>query len=1090
MRERVILAVFYFSFFAAAQPQFTDHPHERWSYFYDQRRFPRDRVPAGARTRALQQIDQIERNARAGKISGRATAAQSAWKFIGPQPVAYPNGYLNSGRVSSLAIDPRSNDTVYLGAAEGGVWKTTDGGTTWTPLTDNQPSLAIGALTIDPSNPDTIYAGTGEEDFAYDSYNGTGILKSTDGGQTWTNTVGPFDQVSISGLSVNPTDSTTILASSSIGIFRSSDAGATWNSMLSGVATSVFFDPQQPQIAWAALGGIFGATANGVYRSADKGLTWARASGSAPNSLPSGSAIGRIQVVNAPGSLNTAFAVMANPISGAGATLNGIYQTNDAGAHWNKLSGVPDFCNPQCWFDLVIEQNPENPLVLVAGGMTFNVVSVDGGATWQSVPNTRVGQPHADDHALVFSADGTRVYLGNDGGVWSAGLIQSANFTWKDLNTGLGLTEYYPNLSIHPSNPLIALAGSQDNGTHLYGGQTMWPQLVGGDGGWTAIDPSQPQTAFISLPYVSLYRTQNLSNPNDFIPVTHGIDLNDRQRFISSYIQDPVTPLRMFYGTDRLYGSTDGGGIWQAISPDVTDAPAGTPSTNQTFVISTIAVSPADPNRIYTGSVSGAVFVTPDGGNTWTDVSGTLPFRSVTKIATDPVNPLVAYATFSGYAVPGEAIQGHIFVTSDGGNTWADISATLPNIPVDDFVIDPDVPNTFYAATDAGVMISPDGGATWTTLGTGLPRVVVMSLVLHRPTRTLRAATHGRSVWDYSLGTVTSTAPVVTSLSPATMNAGSPDFPLTINGANFVSGIHVWWNGQDRQVTNVTPTSITATIPAADVQGVGRASVVVFNPSPGGGASIPAAFVVGPGPAILSGGLVSAANPLGGSVGSPGALMSLYGTNLTAATVAVQDFPNPFPLPYTLGGVTLTVGGYPAPLLSVSPGFLNFQVPYELTTRPQTVTVAQGTLSSLMSLSMAVVTPSLFSMNQQGGGQGAVRIANTPIIPAPTGTFAGSRPVQAGEYLEIYCTGLGAVSPAVEDGAPASGTQLSSTLRFPTVSIGGVNALVTFSGLTPGIAGLYVVDVQVPAGTGSGDAIPVVLTIAGVVSNTVTIAVQ
>src|SRR5579862_3395928 len=156
MSVRILAAFVLASLFASAQ--MADHPRDRWNYFYDQRRYPHDRIPPGARWRALQQIDQIEQAAKNGKLAARSAAAQGQWTPIGPQPIAYPNGYLNSGRIASLAIDPRSNDTVYIGGAEGGVWKTTDGGMSWTPLTDNQPSLAIGALAIDPSNPDTIYA--------------------------------------------------------------------------------------------------------------------------------------------------------------------------------------------------------------------------------------------------------------------------------------------------------------------------------------------------------------------------------------------------------------------------------------------------------------------------------------------------------------------------------------------------------------------------------------------------------------------------------------------------------------------------------------------------------------------------------------------------------------------------------------------------------------------------------------------------------------------------------------------------------------------------------------------------------------------
>ena len=280
----------------------------------------------------------------------------------------------------------------------------------------------------------------------------------------------------------------------------------------------MFFDPAQPGVAWAAMGNPFGSMLNGVYRSADSGATWTAANGNAPNNLPTGLTVGRIQIVNAPASPNTTYAIVANSIIGPGASLRGVYRTIDAGANWTMLNGVPDFCNPQCWFDIVIAPHPQNPSIIFAGGNILNIRSLDGGATWTTQQVTRIGLPHADNHAIAFTNDGTLLYLGNDGGMWSSDQFQSGTMEWNDLNSTLGITEYYPNLSIHPTNPQITLAGSQDNGTHLYGGQLTWPQVLGGDGGWTAIDPSLPTVGYMSLPEIALYRTQQLTDPVDLVP--------------------------------------------------------------------------------------------------------------------------------------------------------------------------------------------------------------------------------------------------------------------------------------------------------------------------------------------------------------------------------------------------------------------------------------------------------------------------------------------------------------------------------------------------------------------------------------------
>ena len=1069
-----------------------DDPEARWRYFYDQRRFPYAQIPEGARLKALRALERMNRAPRSALSAAPAAGIQGQWKLIGPQPISFGAGYISSGRVSALAVDPRDNDVVYAGGAQGGVWKTTDGGTTWIPLTDDQPSLATGSIAIDPSNPDTIYVGTGEENFSGDSYYGAGILKSTDGGATWTNIVGPFLRQRIGELAVHPADGKTILATTSAGfgtpagtatgLYRSTDAGLTWTRALAGVATGVFFDPNQPDIAWAALGNVAGSVANGVYRSTDAGATWAPASGTAPNALPSPSSMGRIAIANNPTRPDSVYAAISNPATGSGASLNGIFRTNDAGKTWTKLaSPVPDICgsNQQCWYDLVIRPHPKDPSLLFAGGIR-PYRPLDGGATsWQQlswIPSGN-GTPHDDQHVMVFTNDGTRLYNSNDGGVWSTDVFQNSTIVWNNLNATLGLTQFYGGQAIHPTNPQIGLAGAQDNGSQRYGGQLQWDLLLFADGGWAAIDQSSPNIAYATFQNISVWRTLHFGAGNDFISVTNGINQSDRHSFIASFVIDPSNPRRMYYGTFRLYRSVDGGGLWTPISADLTDSRAG--------LISAIAVSPANPNVIYTGASTGAVFQSTDGGNSWNDRSLALPIRAVTQVAADPIDPFTVYITFSGFA-GSSALSGHIYKSTDGGNNWTDMSGNLPDIPVNDLAIDPDLPNTFYAGTDLGVMVTTDGGTTWNPLGAGLPKVAVFSLALHRSSRTLRAATHGRSMWDYSLDFVPSSRPVIGSISPSTKNAGDGAFTLTIAGTNLGPGMHVFWNGQDRTVTVATATSLSVQIPAGDIQGVGRAAVTVFNPAPGGGASIPANFVIGPAPVINA--MISGTNVPTTITASPGALVSLYGANLAASLVQFGTYP----WPQTLGGVSVSVGAALAPLYYVSPGQLAFQVPFSVRFGvTQQVTVSQGTqVSASASLTVAAVSPSLFSTNQQGSGQGAIRIANSATIAAPVGAFPDSRPAQHGEFIEIYCTGLGGVTPAIAAGAAAPAITPARTILTPTVTIGGLPANVNFSGLAPGAAGLYQVNAQIPDGVAPASAVPVVVTINNVMSNTVTVAVE
>ena len=609
-----------------------------------------------------------------------------------------------------------------------------------------------------------------------------------------------------------------------------------------------------------------------------------------------------------------------------------------------------------------------------------------------------------------------------------------------------------------------------------------WDNVACGDGGYTIIDPSLPAIAYGACQRVSVEKTVNLSGNALFVPGQYGIDPSDPVSFIAPLVADPFDPQTAYFGTYRLWQSRDSAGLWRPASPDLTGGNLGT--------IRAIAVAPSDPNTVYVGASNAVVSATSDMqdgiGATWTDVSAGLPFRTITHIAVDPVNPATAYVTFSGFA-GSTGRQGHVYKTTDRGSTWTDISGNLPNLPVNDMVIDPDVPGTLYLATDAGVMSSTDGGTSWSSLGNGLPKVVVTSLVLHRSSRVLRAATHGRSVWDLLVPlSGDSLQPSISSIVPSAANTGDPDFTINVSGSRFSSSTVVKWNGQNRPTTFVDSGHLTVAISGSDLALIGRASLVAFDPT--GGASNLVSFTIGPAPQTSSSGFVSSANPLGGSALGQRSLGALYGTNL-APTAVSADTP---PLPFTLGGVTLFIGGNPTPLLYVSPSVVLFQVPFLGVPGPVAVplVIYQGGQSTTISVTVQPYSPALFAMNGQGTGQGAVLVAGTASIAAPAGTFPGSRPVHIGEYISIYCTGLGDVTPRPSLGSPSPSSPLSTTLGQPTVTVGGLAANVIFSGLVPGSVGLYVVNVQVPDGTPTGDAIPVALKIAGLTANTVTVAVD
>lgn len=472
------------------KPEPQDLVHRRQEWFYNQRAYPLGYIPAGARLKALHQLDLMVRAQKERAfLRGAARAAQVAattmsWTPIGPQPTQPSldcvltdcpgNGYpSDSGRVTALAVDPRdvTGNTVYLGAAEGGVWVTTNGGQSWTPLTDSQPSLAVGSIALDPTtNPTTIYVGTGEENFNGDAYYGAGVLKSADGGKTWTQdstftqsaslsptASGPY----IGSLAVQPASATPALlaaiqgtsAQVHSGVWRSTDSGNTWTRVLpAGQATTPFapgtgvlFDPSDStgQTAYAALGFLFGDSSrsscsappcNGIFKSTNAGATWSRLT--ALDSFAGSSGFGNIALAIGPPVSSGKPGILLSAIADASSSssnLLGLFETTDGGATWKRVTNI-NFCSGQCSYDMVIRVSPTNPNVIYAGGNNSFVggsvptVSINGGNTWSAdlyaggktgISSNFTGQLHTDTHALAFLSDGTKLYVGNDGGFGS-----------------------------------------------------------------------------------------------------------------------------------------------------------------------------------------------------------------------------------------------------------------------------------------------------------------------------------------------------------------------------------------------------------------------------------------------------------------------------------------------------------------------------------------------------------------------------------------------------------------------------------------------------------------------------------------------
>jgi photosystem II stability/assembly factor-like uncharacterized protein len=718
-------------------------PLKRDQWFLQLRAYPNAKIPVGAYWRAqTQRQELVARHRLAFSALSPIAAAQAdpfsgvAWIADGPQPAAAYYGTIPySGRATSIAVHPTDPNTVYLGTAAGGVWKTTDGGTTWTPLTDQQASLAIGAVAVDPNNPSTVFAGTGEPDFSTDSYYGQGLLKSTDAGATWTLIRTPFTTgdtaPDFTAIAIEPGNSNIVLAANWGGLYRSADGGNTWSGVLTlgGGVTAVMFDVKNASVAYAGIGG---STAPGtVYMSSDAGTTWTSISGSGTGAVPPASAV--IRTALAEDSTGKLYAAFAN---GNFTTPGTLYVTSNSGASWTQLTSPGGLD----WYRNAIAVTPANPQVLYAAGATL-YESTDGGQTWASDSS---GTYYADQHGFAFSGDGTRMYLADDGGVFVTTQPTAANAVFSSLNATLNTMTFYPGFSIAPGQARL-LAGSQDHGLNLYTGVLSWPngEQSGfcGDGGGVYIDPKATY-AYAHCQGGPANWVSNASGDtvvNNWTAAQTGISTTDRWPWVADIKGDWNTVSTVYTGTNRLYQSTNNGAAWTAISGDLTAGSA---------TISTIAVAPTDSNTVYTGAWDGTVSVTTNAlsgaSATWKKLTG-VPNRAIGKIIVMPDSAQDVYLTVNGFDT------GHVFHSTNGGTTWTDISGDLPNTPADSIAADPSLLNTLYLATDTGAWVTSNGGTNWEPLGTGLPNVVVQDVLLDTTNRRLRVITHGRGAWELAL---------------------------------------------------------------------------------------------------------------------------------------------------------------------------------------------------------------------------------------------------------------------------------------------------------------------------------------------------
>jgi len=821
---------------------------ERQRWFMMQRAYPYDTPPAEGRFKAYLARP---RDARRGKDGVNAYAVEQMWRSIGPSPTtpAFPNNWgLTSGRINSIAVHPTNPQIVLVGASTGGVWRSSDGGTNFSPVSDNHVDLAVGSIAFSKSDPSIVYAGMGD---LGNGYFGTGVLKSTDAGATWArvsnNSLPPLGTTA--EIEVDPTNpnrvyvlqATRTMATSynnlnpdgnlyRNGFYLSEDGGVNWRRTLAGRPRELSVHPANPQILYIGMNlvdplGSVPAGPAGLYKSLDGGATWLPA----PVFIaPSGTTTSDVCVAVTPASPENVYVV-----SGTRTAIS-LAVSNDGGLTWTTkpLTGVDP---GQFGYNSYIHVAPNSAETIYVGTRDIYKTG-DGGGSWTNLTknftsndfryNPFNSTSHPDQHALAFHpANSNVIYIGNDGGI---SLSSDGGASFVSLNASLKLTQFV-GISMHPTDPNISYGGTQDNGTQfrLPDGKG-WQEFAEGDGGQSVVNPLDPRSVFTTYVYGRIRRWQfnadgtrserpGAASNSTFEEPTTG----QRIAFYAPFKNNAVDST-VYFGTYRLFVSTNFADAVNVTSPTWT-APGGTtdltrggeanvnctltPKPSECFdVLSAIGVErKANAQVIYTGSARGRVMVTQNGGADWTErnlplgtetigpLAGQTRFRFIESITVDPSNSAIAYVTLGGFG------SGHVFRTTNFGASWTDIGGTpgqpnaIPNVPVSAFLIDPRTPTILYAGSDIGVFRSTDNGATWATFNNGMLPAVVTGFATNN-NGAIQLSTYGRGAYELVTSVVEPTTYTIsgqvtfggTGLSGVTMilNAGQSGAPTVITDGN------------------------------------------------------------------------------------------------------------------------------------------------------------------------------------------------------------------------------------------------------------------------------------------------------------------
>jgi photosystem II stability/assembly factor-like uncharacterized protein len=718
-------------------------PEEPYEEFMLQRTYPNRVFEVETYKAALN--DAVERS------SAQRSPNTISWQLEGPGNIG--------GRFNCVAVDPNNTNMMYAGSANGGVWKTTNGGGSWNPITDMLPYQAIGAIAINPNNSNEIWIGTGDLNISGTMYSGDGVYRSMDAGVTWTY-LGLSNTYVVSSIIFNPANTAEVLIGTmgnqfnrdnNRGLYRTLNSGTTFTQELfvndsTGIIDMVQ-DPSNPNVVYAASytrqrtyeESVIYGTETYVYKSTDFGNNWTQLAGG----LPNGPLHQRIGLAISESSSNIVYALYS---TSDGFTEPQLYKTTNSGTTWGQInfnSFDMGAYGSFGWYFGKIYVNPSNPNTLYIPGVDLQY-STDGGVNWNMLtPVWWLYEVHADGHHMHFF-NGSNFIYSTDGGLYRT---TDGGANWTDI-------ENIPNNQFYAvtENPHVNgeyAGGVQDNGT-MWGNASVinnFQRMYGGDGFTVEYTPN-PQLVYSESQYGNIVFDDAFPTGN-----WQGIDMDGSQTYNwhTPYFTSDFNSTTLYYGgqnVTRIYGAPYGQA--QQISPSLVDPN----SPWRVQYITSIDQSPLDSTKLYAGTADGKVWNTLNNGSTWNDIT---PFQSssyyVTRVLNSPNNSSTAYVTRSGYRANDNTPL--VFKTINNGTSWTNVSGDLPALAVNDILVYPGDENVMFVANDAGVYYTQNAGVNWTRLGNNMPYVAVLDIHFNYNSTKIIAGTFGRSIYTADVSTIT-----------------------------------------------------------------------------------------------------------------------------------------------------------------------------------------------------------------------------------------------------------------------------------------------------------------------------------------------